>query len=187
MPALRWAALLAVAAEDSVQLTVTSTVAVTLSKTSLSFGNEVINTTSAARNVTLTNTGTATVDIYDITVGDDYAMSANTCGTTLAAGKKCTVSVTFAPSQLGSVEGVLTFNDSAPNSPQAVALSGTGVEPATLTPTSYTFPKTKVGTTSAAKNFTLTNNQTTTADRYCYLDSSTFRRLDDNVHDNVGC
>jgi len=135
---------------------------VTLSTTSLSFGNELLNDTSAAKTVTVTNTGSATLDISSITASGDFAISANTCGATLAVKKICKVSVTFTPKVLGNLKGTLTFTDNAPNSPQAVALSGTGIAPATLTPASATYAAQKVGTTSAAKKFTLTNNQTVT-------------------------
>ena len=134
--------------------------AATLSPTSLSFGNGAVNNTSAAKTVTLKNTGTATLDVSDIAPSADFAVSSTTCGSTLAAGKTCKVGVTFTPTKLGSVTGTLSFTDNASGSPQTVSLSGTGVEPATLTPPSATFPKRKVGTTSAVKTFTLTNNQT---------------------------
>ena len=60
---------------------------------------------------------------------------------------------------LGKLTGMITFIDNAANSPQTVPLSGTGVEPATLTPANVTYAAQKVGTTSAAKTFTLTNNE----------------------------
>jgi len=135
---------------------------VTLSTTSLSFGNEVLDETSAAKTVTATNTGSATLDISSITASGNFAISANTCGATLAVKKNCKVSVTFTPKLLGKLTGTLMFTDNAPNSPQAVALSGTGIAPATLTPASATYAAQKVGTTSAAKTFTLTNDQTVT-------------------------
>jgi hypothetical protein len=109
--------------------------------------------------VTLKNTSTATLDISSITPSGDFAISANTCGATLAGKKSCKVSITFTPMALGKLNGTLTFTDNAANSPQTVPLSGTGVEPATLTPASAVYAKQNVGTTSAAKTFTLTNNQ----------------------------
>jgi len=145
-------------AEDSVQLTVTSPCGASVSPRSLSF-TQVIETTSAAKTVTLKNAGTATLTDISVSAAGDFVISANTCESTLAAGKTCKVSVTFTPNALGKVAGTLSFTDSAPNSPQTVALSGTGVEPATLTPTKATYAKQKVGTTSAVKTFTLTNNQ----------------------------
>jgi hypothetical protein len=116
-------------AVDSVQLLVKSAVKVTLSPSSLSFGNQALNTTSAAGSVTLTNIGTATLDISGITISADFAISANTCGTTLPARMTCQVSVTFTPTQLGSLAGALRFDDNVPTSPQTVSLSGTGVKP----------------------------------------------------------
>ena len=74
----------------------------------------------------------------------------------------CTVIVTFTPTVLGLQTGTLSITDNAANTPQTVPLSGTGVAPATLTPTSATYPAQSVGTTSTAKTFTLTNNQTGT-------------------------
>jgi hypothetical protein len=132
---------------------------VTLSATALSFGDEALNDTSAAKTVTLTNTGSATLYISSIAASGNFAISANTCGATLAVNAKCKVSVTFTPTVLGALTGTLTFTDNASNSPQTVTLSGTGIEPATLTPASATYANQAVGTTSAAKTFTLTNNQ----------------------------
>jgi hypothetical protein len=50
----------------------------------------------------------------------------NTCGSTLAAGKNCTISVTFTPTQVGALTGTLSVNDNGTNSPQTVSLSGAG-------------------------------------------------------------
>ena len=50
----------------------------------------------------------------------------NNCGTSLAAGASCTVSVSFAPTAAGAATGTLSVNSSAPGSPLTVALSGTG-------------------------------------------------------------
>jgi hypothetical protein len=130
-----------------------------VSPNSLRFGNEAVGTTSPAKTVTLKNTSTATLDISSITPSGAFAISANTCGATLAGKKSCKVSITFTPMALGKLTGTLTFIDNAANSPQTVPLSGTGVEPATLTPASAVYAKQQVGTTSAAKTFTLTNNQ----------------------------
>jgi YVTN family beta-propeller protein len=132
---------------------------VTLSPAALSFGDEALNDTSAAKTVTLTNTGSATLYIGNIAASANFAVSANACGATLAAGAKCTVKVTFTPTVLGGLTGTLTFTDSASNSPQTVALSGAGIEPATLTPATATYASQAEGTTSAAKTFTLTNDQ----------------------------
>jgi FG-GAP-like repeat/Abnormal spindle-like microcephaly-assoc'd, ASPM-SPD-2-Hydin/Bacterial Ig-like domain (group 3) len=130
-----------------------------VSPISLSFGNELVGTTSLAKTVTLKNTGTGTLEISSITPSGDFAISANTCGATLAGNKSCKVSITFTPTALGKRTGTLTFTDNAVYSPQTVPLAGTGVKPATLTPVTAVYAQQNVGTTSAAKTFTLTNNQ----------------------------
>ena len=108
--------------------------AVTLSPTSLSFGNEAVNDTSAAKTVTLKNTGVGTLDMSSIAPTGDFAVYSTTCGATLAAGEKCQVGVTFTPTQLGKLTGTLSFTDNTSGSPQTVALSGTGIG----SPPSYT-------------------------------------------------
>ncbi len=107
--------------------------AVSLSPTSLSFGDQQVNTTSAASTVTLTNSGNAALIINSIGLSGpnrgDFAQS-NTCpssSSTLAAGASCTINVTFTPTATGSRSANVTITDNASGSPQSVALSGTGV------------------------------------------------------------
>ncbi len=147
----------------TIQLTVTvaSGPVVTLSPTSLAFGNVVKGATSVGKSVILTNTGNATLNISNIATSGDFAQTTSTkpCGSTLAPGKNCKITITFTPTQLGARTGTLTITDNAPGSPQTVPLSGTGIVPVTLTPASKTFPITTVGTSSVAKVFTLANKQ----------------------------
>jgi YD repeat-containing protein len=131
---------------------------VTVSPTSLSFGNQVVNTTSAAKTVTLKNGQTVVLTISAIAITGDYAQT-NNCGTSLNAGASCTISVTFTPTTTGTRTGTLTITDNAANSPQTVPLTGNGVVAGALTPTSLSFGNQVVGTTSAAKAATLKNNQ----------------------------
>ncbi len=147
-------------AQTTLQLTVTGTgPTVTLTPASLTFAKTVVGATSVAKTATLANTGTATLSINSITASGDFAVSSTTCGSTLAGGKKCTIKVTFTPTQLGTRNGTLSVSDNGVGSPQTVALSGTGSAQATLTPASKTFPTEKVGTSSPAKVFTLANKQ----------------------------
>jgi subtilase family serine protease len=109
---------------------------VSLSPTSLTWtGKKAIGVKTSGKLVTLTNTGSATLDISNISVSGDFALLAVTktkkvtpcvSGGTVAAGGSCEIKVTFTPTQAGVRSGNLTFTDNAPNSPQNVALSGTG-------------------------------------------------------------
>jgi hypothetical protein len=103
---------------------------VSLNPTSLTWSKVLVGKTSGAKKVTLTNTGGSTLDFTSIATTGDFARLAGPkktdCGSTLAAGKSCTVRVTFTPTQKGLRTGDLNFTDNAPGSPQSVALSGTG-------------------------------------------------------------
>jgi hypothetical protein len=103
--------------------------AVKLVPTSVSFGNQKVGTTSAAKVVTMTNVGTTTLSISGISLtgtnAGDFSQT-NTCGSTLAAGASCTISVTFHPLVTGVRSAVLSIGDNGGGSPQLVPLSGTG-------------------------------------------------------------
>jgi hypothetical protein len=133
----------------------------TLSATNLTFSSQTDGTTSAAQTVTMTNSGQATLTLNSIAASGDYAQT-NNCGSSVAPGANCTISVTFTPSAAGSRTGTLTITDNASGSPQAVTLSGTGVATpgVTLSPTSLTFASQTDGTTSATQTVTLTNSGT---------------------------
>jgi hypothetical protein len=91
---------------------------------SLTFASQAVGTTSGAQTVTVSNTGSAAAAISGITASGDFAQS-NTCGSSIAAGGSCTVSVTFKPTASGTRVGTLTISSSTGNSP-TVALTGTG-------------------------------------------------------------
>ena len=130
---------------------------------SLSFGNQVLNTASAAQTVTLSNTGSASLSITTIAATGDFAKSGGTCtnGGAVAAGSNCTILVTFKPTALGARSGVLTITDNATGSPRAISLTGTGVAApgptATLLPAKLTFANQTINTTSAVQLATLKN------------------------------
>ena len=143
-------------------LTGTGVLPVELSPTSLSFGNLDEGVSSAAKSITVTNYQKVTLtEITVSTTSTDYTQT-NTCDTSLAAGKTCKITVTFKPSIIGADDATLSISDSASNSPQTAALTGKGLAPVSLTPTSETYASQTVGTTSTAKVITLTNNQSTT-------------------------
>jgi kumamolisin len=144
----------------SLTVAVPSAPVVSLTPTSLAFAGTVVGAATAAKPVTLKNTGTATLNISSIMEsGSDFQISSNTCGATLAVGKSCVVKVTFTPTQVGARTGSLVFNDNSLNSTQSVPLSGTGLVQATLTPASASYSPTKVGSMSGTRVFTLSNKQ----------------------------
>ncbi len=100
---------------------------VSFSVTSLTFSAQPLGSTSAAQAVTMTNTGTAALTISSIVVTGDFAQL-DTCGSSLAAGANCAISVTFTPTAAGSRTGLITISDNAAGSPQIVSLGGSGAD-----------------------------------------------------------
>lgn len=135
--------------------------AATFSAISESFGNQVVGTTSAAKTVTLTNTGNATLNLTSTAITGtnprDFAQT-NTCGTSVAAGKNCTISITFTPIALGTRSATVSIADNASGSPQIISLTGSGQTAVTLSTNALVFPTQRVRTTSAPQKVTLTNS-----------------------------
>jgi hypothetical protein len=143
--------------------TVSSSMVLSLSATTLAFGNDTVGVISPSQTVTVTNTGNSTVTLTSIVLGgtnpSDYQF-ANSCGSTLASGANCTIHGHFDPTTTGSLPATITIKDNATGSPQTIALTGTGTPapPAVkLSATSLSFPSTLVGSTSTL-SFTITNS-----------------------------
>ena len=102
---------------------------VSLDNLSVGFGNQATGTTSSPQVVTLTNVGGAQLAITSIAISGgnvgEFAET-NNCGSTLASGGSCAISVTFAPTTTGARSSSVLITDNAPGSPHSVSLSGTG-------------------------------------------------------------
>ncbi|MGH9732337.1 MAG: choice-of-anchor D domain-containing protein, partial [Candidatus Acidiferrales bacterium] len=129
-----------VGAPQTLTLTGTGTSGeVTLSQTSLSFGNVAQGTTTAPSASILTNTGNATLSITNATISGvnpaDFAFGgSNTCiaGAAVLPGASCTIAVDFAPNEPNppqnlAAQAVISFAQSSNQSAgtAAIALSGT--------------------------------------------------------------
>jgi hypothetical protein len=138
---------------------------ISLTPSSLAFGNQNVKTASAARAITLSNGGSGALSITSIAINGtnptDFSQS-NTCGTSVAAGASCTISVTFTPQGAGARSAAVSVTDNAAGSPHSAALSGTGVGLAqvSLTPATLSFGNQKLKTHSSAQTITLSNTGT---------------------------
>ena len=138
--------------------TATATAAVVLSPVSVTFSATDVGSTSAVENITISNTGGAAVTLQTPVVTGDFAISANTCGATLAAGVGCTVSLVFRPTASGVRSGTLSVTNSVGT--QTAALSGTATLPATdtLAPSALNFGPEILNTASGTQQVMLTNS-----------------------------
>jgi hypothetical protein len=137
---------------------------VSLSPTSLSFGNQQVGAGGTPQVITLTNTGNASLSVTNIKIATsntgDFSQT-NTCPSSLAANASCTISVTFTPTKTGNRSSTVKFTDNATGSPQSVPISGVGVAPAaTLSRGDISFTGVLVGTTSSPVPFTISNTGT---------------------------
>ena len=122
-------------AKFSLTATASTAPVAVLSPASLVFGPQASGTASAAQSIRLSNTGNAALNITGPDIGitganaADFSQS-NQCGSSVAAGSSCAISVTFTPSlSAGSETAILTVPDNASGSPQQVQLSGIALPP----------------------------------------------------------
>jgi hypothetical protein len=135
----------------------TAAATIVLTPLTVSFPSTNVGATSAAQNITISNTGGTTATLQTPVSTAGFQISANTCGINLAAGTGCTVSVVFAPSSAGAQSGTLTVTDSGGT--EVASLSGTATNPATdsLSPLSLAFASQQLSTASVAQQVTLIN------------------------------
>ncbi|MGH9738128.1 MAG: beta strand repeat-containing protein [Candidatus Acidiferrales bacterium] len=128
------------------------------SSTNLSFGGVVVGSSSTL-SLTVTNTGTATVNISQAAIsGAAFSIVGGNPSSTIPAGQSSTVQVRFAPQSAGAATGSLTVTSDATDSPMAVSLAGTGTLPTlTLSPTALNFNNVTIGQTSS-ESVSLINN-----------------------------
>ncbi|MGH9680616.1 MAG: choice-of-anchor D domain-containing protein [Candidatus Acidiferrales bacterium] len=100
----------------------------TLDSASLLFANQNVNSASATKTVTVTNASQASLTLSTIGVTGDFTET-NTCGSALAAGATCGVSVTFTPTYAGTRSGTLSATDSL-GLTRTATLTGIAVAPA---------------------------------------------------------
>jgi hypothetical protein len=102
--------------------------AVMFSPTSINFG-DVTDGTQVSATTTLTNVGTTTLNLIGFELSGansaDFSYSAP-CGSTMAAGATCTITIYFTPTTTKSESAKFKLFDNSRGSPQTVALVGTG-------------------------------------------------------------
>lgn len=96
---------------------------------SFNFGNQPVGTKSLPKKITLSNKASVAVNLTKISLTGAEAADfseTNTCGTKLAGGASCFITVTFTPSVRGTRTAEISVTDNGGGSPQTAGLSGTG-------------------------------------------------------------
>lgn len=97
----------------------------------MTFAAQNVNTTSPSQPALLTNNGTESVTLTNITASPNFGQT-NNCGpnfptvpASLNVGQSCTISVNFTPTTTGNITGSVQIASNASNTP-FINLSGTG-------------------------------------------------------------
>jgi hypothetical protein len=142
-----------------------------LAPLSLSFGSQIVGSTSGPQQIVLANNGDQSVQSIAVQSSTADFVAANNCGTTLSGHSSCAILVSFQPSTIGTESGTLVVSDiiasgsSAPTNTQTVSLTGTGVAPpgiVSTSPSAINFGFYAVGKTSPAQTISLINEGTST-------------------------
>lgn len=148
------------AGSDSASVAVTAgSATASLSATAVSFGSVAVGSTTS-KAVTLTNSGSAALSGIAVSVSGANAADftqTNNCGTSIAAGANCAITVTFRPSAAGARSATLNVATGAGALTASLSGSGAAASAPTLTPSTVAFGTVSVGSTSANQTLTLAN------------------------------
>jgi len=112
----------------TIELLVTDAPDISLSGNAIDYGERFIGF-DYDLTLTVTNIGTATLDVSNITIDNtEYAVTPSSFA--LASSQSFDVTVTFSPVTVGPIAGTLSLHSDDPDQPQAdVSLDGTGIVP----------------------------------------------------------
>jgi len=147
---------------------VTAAPAASLSPASLTFSGTTVGQTSGALGATLSNTGSAALQISTIAVAgtnaSDFSLVGGSCanGASVAAGASCTLAVSFTPGAVGARTGAVNIAHNAAGGSSTLSLAGMGnaVPQATIaeSATSVNFGSVATGTQAPVQTVTISNS-----------------------------
>jgi hypothetical protein len=137
----------------------------TVSPSTLNFGNAYAGSDGKSLTVTLKNGTSTAVSLTGISLtgaqANEFAVSGSTCGLNLPPSATCTLTILFRTPNMGPRSATLAISNSSNGTPAMVALSGTGIASVgtlVANPSSLSWGPVAVGNVSGSKSLTLTNN-----------------------------
>jgi hypothetical protein len=141
---------------QAVNLQGTGTAPLTITPTLLSFSALKVGSTSAPKNLTLTN-HESQAETFTLTPTGDFTASSNCTGGVIAAQSSCIISVNFVPTATGARNGSLSIaHTAAIGSPLNISLVGSGT--ATNPPAAVAVVSPGAGTAGTTVPVTITGN-----------------------------
>jgi sugar lactone lactonase YvrE len=128
-----------------------------LSGTAFDFGSTNVGEPTGGQVLSVTNLGADVLDLKSLVIGPDYRL-ANACGSTLAGGASCALTIAFDPTATGARPGTLSITSNGVHATPTVYLTGAGTRPGIVVlPTALEFSAQRIGTRSGSQVVTLTN------------------------------
>jgi hypothetical protein len=135
--------------------------AYTLSASSLAFGSQALNLASSAKSITLRNTGTVALPITSLSFRGTNPLlftQTNNCGTSVATGASCTITIRFKPTTTGPKIADLGVAAGGGAGTKYVTVTGIGVRSIfSISPTALSFGNVARNATSTAKLVRISN------------------------------
>jgi hypothetical protein len=149
-------------ASDSFLVTVTSksNPDIEVTPPTLTFGNQLVGSSSASQTVTIQNTGSAPLGLNSIPMPGDYIVTVGTdLPASVPAGGTLSFQVRFAPNSPGLHTGTITISSDDPDEPtRTVVCTGTGVAPhISVSPAGLHFAMRAVNTISPPQTVAVRN------------------------------
>ena len=151
--------------------------------TQMTFGSIVVGNVSGQQTLLVTNSGEAAMTGLGITSAGDFTITDNQCLSSLDPGASCSTGVEFTPSATGIQSGTITVSSaSAGVSPAAVALTGNGIQPGSMSvkPAVLNYGTVTVGQTSPAQTVTVSNEGATALAGLQYLATGDYSLMQNN-------
>lgn len=146
----------------------------------LTFGSVQMGNIGTGLEISVNNPGGAPIDALALKITGDFALTNDTCGTTLFAGDNCATAVVFSPTASGNRTGALTISGASPGlKPVTVQLSGMGQSPGSLSvqPSNLLFGNITEGQVSPQQTATIGNTSQSAASGLKFSVSSGYRVL----------
>jgi uncharacterized repeat protein (TIGR03803 family) len=136
---------------------VSSPTTLTAAPSTMNFGNVDATATSKPKKMSLSNTGTASAQITQVSASPPWVISTDACsGQIIAPKKKCELGLEFAPVTPGAVSGGtvdVAYNGSSP----AMSLDGTGIAVTLKVPSQEKFSSVAAGASGKPKMIKISN------------------------------
>jgi len=128
-----------------------------ISNLSLTFGDQMVGTSSAPQIITLTNPGPLPVGISAINITGDYSKVSN-CPSVLSGGSSCQIAVSFAPKSPSSGPGTLSIDHDSYLATNTIYLAGIArQDELSISTAAINFGTQYVGSAPLPRIVTLTN------------------------------